>query len=89
MDYLTTHTILSPIRRGFAPGLGAKQYYTINATMTPGLDVKQCYTINATTTPGLGVKQYYTINATMTPGLGVKQYLVNVLKKVHVFQFYM
>ena len=47
------------------------------------------YTINATTTPGLGVKQYYTINATMTPGLGVKQYLVNVLKKVHVFQFYM
>jgi hypothetical protein len=57
--------------------------------MTPGLGVKQCYTINATTTPGLGVKQYYTINATMTPGLGVKQYLVNVLKKVHVFQFYM
>ena len=47
------------------------------------------YTINATMTPGLGVKQYYTINATMTPGLGVKQYLVNVLKKVHVFQFYM
>jgi hypothetical protein len=47
------------------------------------------YTINATTIPGLGVKQYYTINATMTPGLGVKQYLVNVLKKVHVFQFYM
>ena len=64
-------------------------YYTINATMTPGLGVKQYYTINATMTPGLGVKQYYTINATMTPGLGVKQYLVNVLKKVHVFQFYM